>query len=208
MKIFLIVFFVFQFLVHDQCYSETINNISIIDSLVVFTIIGQIDAIRSENVDSIAIDVSELERERSNYLKIAIGNLAAEKSFIVFRNYNPTSSFQGLVITINQFNIDIEYSKPFEKSLFGKNYVTRHINTEMKGQFYSARTHEIKFIIDNKTTYTDDVPYEIISDIENSTYEFAKGKREDYSFWEKIYEPALVIASVAVVVYLFFTQRT
>jgi len=208
MKIFLIVFIVFQMLIDDKSYSRDIKNISIIDSLVVFSIIGQFDAIRSEDTDSLAIDVSELESEKSNYLKILIGNLAAEKSFTVFRNYNPTSSFQGLVLTINQFTTKIEYSKPFEKSFLGKNYVNRRIETDLRGQFYSARTKEVKKVIDKKLRYEDNLLYSQISDVENSNYGFSKGNREDYTFWEKIYEPVLVIASVAIVVYLFFTQRT
>jgi len=208
MKKLLIVFFIFQIFIDNKSYAENMNNISIIDSLVVSILIGQIDAIRSDNADSLAIDVSGLEDERSNYLKILIGNLAAEKSLKVFRNYNPISSFQGLVVTINRFTVDIEYSKPFEETFFGKNYITRRINAQLKGQIYSARTEEVKFVINNKTSYTDDIPYGVISYIENSSYEFTKGKREDYSFWAKIYEPVLVITSVAVVVYLFFAERS
>ncbi len=208
MKIFLIVFLVFQVIVNGKSYSREISNISVIDSLVVSSIQEEFETIHGEDADSLAIDVSELEWERSNYLKILVGNLATEKSFKVFRNYNPTSSFQGLALTINQFKISIKYSKPFEKSFFGKNFTTRRIETELRGQFYLARTEEVKKAINKKAQYTDEIPYRSIADIENSNYHFARGKREDYSFWEKIYEPALVIASVAVVVYLFFTQRT
>ena len=163
---------------------------------------------RREDQDSLAIDVSELDVEKGNYLKILVGNLAVDKSFTVFRNYKASSSFQGVVIAINNFTSDIEYSKPFEKSFLGKNYVTRSVDFELQGQCYSARTEEVKFAIDRKITYTDDLPYEIISEIENPNYKFTIGKREDYTFWEKIYEPALVFTSVAIVVYLFFTQRS
>lgn len=208
MKILIIFFLVFQVIVGGKSYSREINNISVIDSLVVSSILEEFETIHSEDADSLAIDVSELEWERSNYLKILVGNLATEKSFKVFRNYNPTSSFQGLVLTINQFTTSIKYSKPFEKSFLGKNFITRRIETELRGQFYSARTEEVKKAIDKKAQYTDEIPYRSIAEIENSNYGFTRGKREDYSFWEKIYEPALVIASVAVVVYLFFTQRT
>ena len=62
--------------------------------------------------------------------------------------------------------------------------------------------------IDKDIKYTDEIPYGIIAEIEDPNYTFSQGKREDYTFWEKIYEPVLVIASVGVVVYLFFTQRT
>lgn len=197
-----------QILVDHECYVVNINNLSIIDSLVVLSIEGQIDSIRREDQDSLAIDVSQLDVEKGNYLKILVGNLAADKSFTVFRNYKASSSFQGIVIEINNFTSDIEYSKPFEKSFLGKYYVARSVDFKLQGQCYSARTEEVKFAIDRKITYTDDLPYEIISEIENPNYKFTIGKREDYTFWEKIYEPALVFTSVAIVVYLFFTQRS
>ena len=208
MKSFSIIFLIFLVLFSRKSFAGELSNIDVIDSLVVFAITEQFESIRTDGADSIAIDVSGLEWEKSNYLKIVIGNLATKKSFKVFRNYNPTSSFQGLVLTINQFTTSIEYSKPFEKSFLGKNFVTRRIETEITGQFYSARTDEVKKVIDKKTHYKDDIPYGMVAEIENVNYGFSKGKREDYSFWEKIYEPVLVIASVGVVVYLFFTQRT
>jgi len=207
-KSFSIIFLIFLVLLCRRNVAAEINNIDIIDSLVVSSIDEQFETIQNDGVDSLAIDVSGLDWEKSNYLKILIGNLASEKSFKVFRNYIPTSSFQGLVLTINQFTASIEYSKPFEKSFLGKNYVTRRIETEVIGQIYLARTEEVKKVINKKTLYADDIPYGIVTEIENVNYGFSRGKREDYSFWEKIYEPVLVIASVGVVVYLFFTQRT
>jgi len=208
MKSFPIIILIFLVLLSRRSFAGEINNIDVIDSMVVSSIDEQFESAQSDGADSVAIDVSGLEWEKSNYLKILIGNLAAEKSFKVFRNYNPTSSFQGLVLTISRFSTSIEYSKPFEKSFLGKNYVTRQIETEITGQFYLARTEEVKKVINKRTYYTDDIQYVNIAEIENVNYGFSKGKREDYSFWEKIYEPVLVIASVGVVVYLFFTQRT
>jgi hypothetical protein len=208
MRFFNILFIIFLLVFHGKNYSGEINNIDVIDSLIITNIKGNIDALKFENSDTLAIDVSELDWEKSSYLKILVGNLAAENSFKVFRNYNSSSSFQGLVLTINQFISKIEYSKPYDKSFLGKNFVSRKFELELKGQIYSARTDEVIKAIDKDIKYTDEIPYGIIADIEDANYSFSQGKREDFTFWEKIYEPILVIASVGVVVYLFFTQRT
>jgi hypothetical protein len=208
MRFTIIILIIFLLVSFGESYSEEINNIGIIDSLILINIQQNFDALTSETEDSLAVDVSELEREKSNYLKVLIGNLASENSFKVFRNYNPTSSFQGLVLTINQFTSKVGYSKPYTKSFLGKDYVARRFDIELRGQLYSARTNEILKAIDLEIEYADEIPYAIITEIEDPNYSFSKGKREDYTFWEKIYEPILVIASVGVVVYLFFTQRT
>jgi hypothetical protein len=188
--------------------AEDLKNIEIIDSLVISSFQTNFELLDYNSGDSLAIDLFELDWEQRNYLNVLIGNLAVEKTFKVFRNYNPTSSFQGLVLSINQFEIEIEYSKPYEKAFLGKNYITRTINIGLRGQFYSARTDEVKQAVDSDQSYKDEILYGLVTDIENPNYQFSKGKREDYTFWEKIYEPVLVIASVGVVVYLFFTQRT
>ena len=145
-----------------EIYAGELNNIDLIDSLVISSISEHFDDLRMDSTDSLAIDVSGLDWEKSNYLKIFIGNLATKKSFKVFRNYNATSSFEGLVLAINKFSTSIEYSKPFEKSFLGKNYVTRKIETEISGQFYLAKTEEVKKVIDKRTHYNDDIPYGII----------------------------------------------
>jgi hypothetical protein len=208
MRFFIILFVTFLLILYGENYAEERNNLEVIDSLVIDNITGDIDVLKSEHSDTLAIQVSELNWEKSNYLKILIGNLAAEKSFKVFRNYNSSSSFQGLVLTINQFKTKIEYSKPYNKSFLGRNFVARKFVLEINGQIYSAQTEEVINAIEKNIEYTDEIPYGNIGDIEDANYLFSKGKREDYTFWEKVYEPILVIASVGVVVYLFFTQRT
>ena len=188
--------------------AEEMNNIDIMDSLVISIIQNNFDLLELKDHDSLAIDFSDLDWEKRNYLSVLIGNLARDNSFKVFRNYNPTSSFQGLVLTINQFSTEIKYSRPYEKSFLGKNYITRTIDIGLRGQLYSARTDEVIQALEKDSIYKDEILYGLVADIENSNYGFSQGKREDYSFWEKIYEPVLVIASVGVVVYLFFTQRS
>ena len=66
----------------------------------------------------------------------------------------------------------------------------------------------IEAALDKEISYTDVILYEDIEWLEQSVYEFTTGMKGNYSFWDKYFEPALAITSVAVMVYLFFTQRT
>ncbi len=157
--------------------------------------------------DSILIQVEKLDREEGNYLRVFIGNLFSQKSFRVFRNYNEVSSFQGLIVEIDKFNIGVKYSKPFEKSFLGRNFVHRQIHFHIKGQIYDGSGQRVEQAIESNYLVEDDIPYDDISEADESSYGFTIGKREEFSFWEKIYEPVITIGAVAIIVYLFFTQR-
>jgi len=139
---------------------------------------------------------------------LIVGNLATEKSFQVVRNYNPGSSFQGLVLTIDQFSVHVKYSKPFEKTLLGESYVGREITTEIRGQLYLKRSALILAAIDENIKLSDEIPSAEITRIEDTNYSFSQGERKGYSFWDKVFEPVIVVSAVAIVVYLFYTQRT
>ncbi len=208
MKIQIVLFVIFFVILSGKNYAQEISNIGRIDSLITSAMQGHFDELSYEEYDSLVIDVANLSWENGNYLKILLGNQAAKNSFKVFRNYNSSSSFQGLVLTIDQFSIKIEYSRPYNKAFLGRNYVERRFDIHLKGQFYFLRNDEVLRPINIVSKFSDELLYGNIEDVESSNYNFSKGKREDYTFWEKIYEPVLVIASVGVVVYLFFTQRT
>ena len=208
MKILLNLIIIFFYVFDDGTNVSDTSNISILDSLTISLIAEELKDLQSDNGDSLAIDASGLDREVEDYLKVLVGNIATEKSFKVFRNYKSTSSFQGMVLIFHTFDIGIEYSEPFEQSFLGENYVNRQISIELKGQIYSAGSDIIEAALDNEVSYTNMILYEDIERLEKSAYGFTTGIRGDYSFWDKYFEPALAITSVAVIVYLFFTQRT
>lgn len=199
------------FIISTAATSETYDikpNLAIIDSIVSEIMHSQFQKIGNDNGDSLAIDIANLGIDKENYLRVIIGNLALEKSFKVIRNYNPSSSFQGLVLTVDRFDVDIEYSKPYEKSLLGNSYVRRQITTKMRGQLYSKRSKLVLSGIDKNTKSIDEIPYSDITRIEDKTYNFSHGVRTDYTFWDKVFEPVIIVSAVTIIIYLFYSQRT
>lgn len=188
--------------------SELKTNRDIIDSLTIDVISTYQARLTTGGGDSLLIGIEKLDREAGNYLKVLIGNFFSKNSFRVFRNYNQVSSFQGLIIEIADFKVEVKYSKPFEKSFFGKDFVRRQINFKIKGQIYTGNNQQVEQAIEKETMVEDEIPYASISEVDESPYEFTRGEREEFSFWEKMYEPVITVASVAVIVYLFFTQRS
>jgi hypothetical protein len=184
------------------------SNRAIIDSLTIEIFTANMRGVNLKSNDSVAIDVNGLHRESADYLRILLGNVLAGNSFIIFRNYNQASSFQGLIIEVDEFNTKVFYSKPFEKSFFGKNYVLRRIEIEVNGQMFWLHSQRVEKAIRDKISFKDEILYSAIDQVEDSAYHFTHGQLEDFSFWDKIFEPALALASVGILVYLFFSQRS
>ena len=192
----------------QEMSSELKTNRDIIDSLTVDVFSNYQFRVSDGSSDSLILNVGRLEQDKESYLRVLIGNLFSENSFRVFRNYNELSSFQGLIVEIDKFDIGVTYSKPFEKSFLGVDYVHRQIQFNLKGQVYRGRTHEVERALNKDITIKDEILYASISQADESPFGFTKGKRKDFSFWEKISEPTIVIVSVAIIVYLFFAQRS
>jgi hypothetical protein len=187
---------------------ERRTNLQIADSLTIEVLTEHLPVIDVDHSDSLALDVSQLEPEIQNYLRVLLGNWFLQNSFQVFRNYNTGSSFQGMVLEINKYNLEVVYSKPYEKSLLGADYVQRQVSLDLSGQFYLAGKQEVQSAVRKTEIYTDEIPYTEINRVDESTFPFVKGKRTDYSLWDKLYEPVLTVTSVAILVYLFFSRRT
>jgi len=197
----LILYLITGFAREDQ--QELKTNLQIADSLTFLVLLDRLPEIQAKNIDSIAIDVSRLAPEKQNYLRILLGNWFFSHSFQVFRNYHQGMSFQGTVFEITKYELNINYSKPYEKKFLESDFVKREISFEMNGQFFAAAEQRLEITVNTKKVFSDEIPY-----MEIPGYSFARGKREDYSFWDKVYEPVLTLTSVAILVYLFFSQRS
>jgi len=184
------------------------TNLQIADSLTLSVLADYLQDIRKNDLDSILIDVSHLETVKQDYLRILLGNWFHANSFQVFRNYHQGLSFQGMVFEINAYQLDVFYSKPYEKKFFGSDFINRRILLNLNGQFYITGSQKVQIAVVREINYSDEIPYAEISAMELSGYPFARGRREDYSFWDKMYEPVLAVTSVAILVFLFFSQRT
>lgn len=184
------------------------NNLDIIDSLTKKIIEDEVLNYKNEFPETLAIKIDFSNLETVEYLRVAIGNALRTNFLQVYRNYNTLSSFQDLVLEVVIFNVDIDYSKPYGKALFGDSFSKREIYVELIGQLFDAKSGEIKRKIEGKRKYIDEINYDLIDTFEQSNYHFTRGKRLGYTNWEKYLEPTIILTTVALVIYLFFSQRT
>jgi hypothetical protein len=184
------------------------RNIDIIDSLSAEIIEREVVAHKNMLPDSIFIKLISPDQENIDYLTIILGNVLTENSFNVYRNYYSGLSFQGVVLEITKFAVNLTYGQSGENIRRDDDYIGRNIVVHISGQIYNLETGEILKSVDGTNSYYDEIEYQQIDIIEKSPYSFTRGIKGEYSNWERWIEPVIVVASVAVSLFLFFTLRT
>jgi hypothetical protein len=207
MKYHLCNFTIFLILFFSDMYAGDQSNIVVIDSLS-----GEIIRENLQNAslaagDTVALQIDLEDSREAVYWRNLLGDILAEKSLTVFRNYNQLASFHGWVIEIARFRVTIVYSDPYSNGLFGEEFTGRTVQVFLRGQLYDAQSGRIYASIDTAGVFSDEIGYGSVAEKEISDYGFTHGSRQGYSLWEVYLEPILVVSSVAVVVLLFFTQR-
>lgn len=184
------------------------SNIDIIDSLTIAIIEDEVIAHNNSLSDSIIIKLVSPDQEDIDYLTIILGNVLSENSFNVYRNYSSGLSFQGIVLEVIKFAVEVTYTQSSNARDRDQEYVNRKIVVGLAGQIYDVPTGKILKSVTGTRSYSDEIIYQDIEMLENSPYSFTRGKRGEYTHWEKWIEPVIVVTSVAVVAFLFFNIRT
>ncbi|MDP1993749.1 MAG: hypothetical protein Q8K40_00745, partial [Ignavibacteria bacterium] len=100
--------------------------------------------------------------------------------------------------------VKVEYDEPERKSLFGSFVVKRILHFSGNYSIISESTNVKNF----SYTLNDEVPYENIEMLENSSFPFTQGKIPAEPFFSSLLEPAIALGSAAAAVYIFFSARS
>jgi len=198
----LIVFLVFP----GALCASVKSNLEVIDSLLTGHFAETTIDMFAEG-DTVSILCNLNKKDVQNYILQTVGNGLYLKSITVFRNNNSRTAFEGIVIAINEVIINVGYSAPFNKSPISNARVIRMISVRVAGQIYKTQNGQVLNSLDRNLLYEDEVPVDFLEHIDESPYEFTIGNRLYNSTWDKYFEPLLVMSTIGMVVYLFFSQR-
>lgn len=151
--------------------------------------------------------VQNLGNERNVRIDFVLG-----KDYQVFQN-SILSHFQRKEINNEsgkiqvQFvltEVKVEYDEPERKGLFGSFFVKRNMHFSGNYSIISEST----MVKDFSYTINDNIPYENIEAVENSSFPFTQGKIPAEPFFSSLLEPAIALSSAAAAVYIFFSARS
>lgn len=111
------------------------------------------------------------------------------------------------IMHIEQFETGIVYLQNSGGFLYLQTEVSRFNHILLKGWIEEQNEIILKPIEIHKTFSERDFT-EDLSDAELSPYSFTKGKTKENSFWAEVVEPVLVVSTLSVMVYLFFSVRS
>ncbi len=111
------------------------------------------------------------------------------------------------ILHIERFGVQITYAERISRWLGLDKSYERHVAIQFEGWLEEINQGRIIQAFDFKNQYRDQPGEVKLERIEASSYSFTRGTTADASAWTKYLEPAVVIASVSVLIYLFFNMR-
>jgi len=165
----------------------------------------QLDTAGSTGV--VALRTVGLDYMTASFVNRQMGNELLQSGREVFRNFKADSTFEGTVVELTAFDVVIVYSRPKSNGFFSDDSVQRRIVVQLEGQAFAQPGGKLLAAVKIEQAQEDRIKYRQIDKLEQSPYSFSKGVRAGLSSMDKIIEPALIVSGLAVIFYLFFSQR-
>jgi len=163
--------------------------------------------------DSLKIaDHSTLENTELDFGKVNGDKFGFIKNQIIkyydSEDINNHAKKDSVLFRIEQFDIEIVYEQSSAGFLNLETKTVRKNTINLAGWIENKSNNSVIKSLNIYKTFSEKLTTNNISQLEESPYSFTKGETNELSLWVNIIEPAMVISSVAVVVYLFFSVRS
>ncbi len=108
---------------------------------------------------------------------------------------------------IEQVDISFKYEKTQSNTIGYDDGLYRHLTVVVTGWIEDYLKNQKK-PLKLKKQKKDIIEAHRIDKMETDHYSFVRGQKQPGSLWQVMVEPVIVIGSVAIIIYLFFSQRT
>ncbi len=166
------------------------------------SIISKIIVQKLQHCPSILLKVST-DTFTSFYRQQFINRLTS-KNITVFENNTTPET----ILELSVQESSVFFGELFTESFLGKKKVKRTIRLTINATFSTPADGKILWSDQYSESVIDTVNFSNIEQINNSTIPLTSFRRPEISFFDSVLEPAIVIFSTGVAVYLFFTIRS
>ena len=187
-----IVILVFGFL--SKSFSQSESNLKVIQNLIDSSSVLILNKLNKANKISVEINTPE----NLVYLRNSILKSFSEKVKL--------SDSADIQLKINLDNVDIKYSKLEKDGFWGNHRAERNIS--ISGNYIIYNNSESLAADDFELSSISNCLIEELSNLENTSLNFTKGKIPEEPFFSGLYEPLIAVSAIAVTIYLFFSVRS
>ncbi len=186
---------------HIPATAQSMSNEALIDSL----FLKALDSIRvSHYFDSSGLQIvlSALNPEKQAYCRNVLIQYFNRKGIPVFQEARKAR------LAVEVFDVKIEYREPTGEILGFGGKVQRRVRLRLNGWISPADSRQGNRALKVQITRNDWIKRSRIDDLEASPFSFVQGQWVSYSRWTRYLQPAVVLGSVSVLIYLFFSLRS
>jgi len=149
----------------------------------------------------ISLDAELVEGER----KIFLFNSLVR--FLDKHNQSVQLDSSDLILVVDRFHIDIAYLEKSLRLLGLNRTIERRVQVTLNGYLRDHMLNRAGRPFTYSTMWDDRISSDRIAEIEKSPYNLFRGRLVKAIYWTKYIEPAVVIVSVATLIYVFFSVR-
>jgi len=181
--------------------TQPVGNETMVDSLL-FKALDSLQVSRYFDSTGVQIILSSINPEKQAFCRTALIRYFNERHIPVFQIKKPAQ------LALETFSPKVEYFEPAKEILGFGSKVKRRISLRLSGWITASDATRGNVALEISLQKNDLVKKQQIPKLEESPYLFVKGKWVSYSRWTRFLQPAIVLGSVSVLVYLFFSLRS
>ncbi len=181
--------------------AQPVSNEAMIDTLL-FKALDSLQVVRNFDTTGVQIIVNALTPEKQAFCRSALIRYFNRHHIPVFQSPKKTK------LSLELFEPKVEYLEPINEITGFGSTITRRISLRIKGwvmPVYSEQGNKALAIVVEKR---DQIKKDWVPVLEESPFLFVKGKWVSYSRWTRFLQPTILIGSVSLLVYLFFSLRS
>lgn len=112
-----------------------------------------------------------------------------------------------ITLVVDRFDIDITYLEKSTRLLGLNRTIQRQVEVTLNGHIHDHIPNRAGRPFSYSSMWDDRIGSDKIVHVENSPYNLFRGRLVKAIYWTKYIEPAVVIVSVATLIYIFFSVR-
>jgi hypothetical protein len=149
----------------------------------------------------ISLNAELIEGERKIFL---FNNLVG---YLDNQNQSVHLDSSDITLVVDRFDIDITYLEKSLRLLGLNRTIQRQVEVTLNGHIHDHISKRAGLPFSYSSMWDDRISSDKIVHVENSPYNLFRGRLVKAIYWTKYIEPAVVIVSVATLIYIFFSVR-